>query len=93
MISRSISPLSDGMSSGFESRSSIRHHAPRNSGVTGAVAMAGFAGSVFVVWNSSRLRNSRTMEISSFRETARQGASRLASFTLVTVGRSTEIRR
>ena len=44
MISRSMKPLRNGMSSGFESRSSRRHHALRNSAVTGPVDIAGLSG-------------------------------------------------
>ena len=74
------------MSSGFDNRLSSRHTALRNSTVTGQMEMAGRSGGVRSRWNSSRLTNSRTIEISSFIETARQGSSTLASDTLVTVG-------
>ncbi len=57
--------------------------------MTGPVDMAGVSGGVSRVCNSSRLRKSRTIAISIFRETARQGSASLASATLVTAGRST----
>ena len=41
--------------------------------------MAGLSGDASAMWNSSRLRSSRTIEISSLSDTARQGASSLAS--------------
>ena len=61
------------MSSGFDSRSSRRHNALRNSTVTGQTDMAGRSAGAPSLGNSSRLRNSRIIERSSFIETARQG--------------------
>src|SRR5690242_15383857 len=46
MISRSMKLLRNGMSPGFESRSSRRHHALRNSAVTGPVDIAGLSGKI-----------------------------------------------
>src|SRR4051812_46585067 len=93
MISRSIKGLRNGMSPGFESRSSIRHHALRKSVVTETVDRAGLSAGGSNLWNSSRLRNSRTIAISNLSEMARQGSASLASDTRVTAGISIEVSR
>jgi len=81
------------MSCGVSSRSTSRQQALRNSTVVSPVAMPGLSGGASATWISSRLRRSRTTDMSSLSDKARQGTFSLASITRLTTGRSTDVSR
>jgi hypothetical protein len=92
-ISRSKRPPRNGMSCGVPSRSTNRQQASSNSGVAGAVVMAGRLGGGPATSTSSPPTISRTSGSSSFSIMARHGFDSVASTTRVMIGRSADVIR